>query len=568
MKRKFYNSEKIRDIRTLVNRAADLYPDRIAYKEIVSKTELSEHTFLQLQEDMNAFGTKLMEMGLEGKNIAVIGENSYAWVISYLSVINGVGVVIPLDKELSDEDIVKLINKCDADAIICSNTFVSCMQAIKPLCPKLKTFIIMNSKKEVEGFHDMQELIEDGRGLLARNNREYLGAPINTDTMSEILFTSGTTGANKGVMLSQRNIMAVVYGAATIIKPGAVSMSVLPINHSYECSCHILGGIYHGITVCFNDSLKNVTKNLQRFKPEFTIMVPLFLESIDRLIWKNAEETGLIAHLKYGIKFSNIIRKFGFDKREKYFKPILDRFGGKLQQIVCGGAPLRNELIKAFDDLGINIVNGYGITECAPLVAANCTAWKKLGSVGHIMNGCKVRIVNPDENGNGEIQVKGDNVMLGYYKDEESTKATFTEDGWFITGDLGRLDKDNFLYLSGRAKNLIILPNGKNVHPEELEEIILSNIPYIKEAVVAASLGNKREDHAIHAYVYFDPTAIAKEGLEILKGRVKEDIRVLNRKLTSYKRINNVFISEKEFEKTTTNKIKRQLIDRGNFKSA
>ncbi|WP_052447539.1 AMP-binding protein [Clostridium polynesiense] len=567
MKRNLYHAEKIRDIRTMVKRATDLYRNRTAYKEIGPSKEVLEYSFIQLEEDMNALGTALLHRGFEGKHIALLGENSYAWVVSYLAVINGVGVVIPMDKDLTDEDIAMLLNNCDADGVICSETFIPTMNNILSLCPKISSCIVMNPQEDIGDFHSLTSLIEEGKLLLKQGNREFLGAPIDVDKMSEIIFTSGTTGANKGVMLSQKNIMSVVYGAFHLIKPGKISISVLPLNHSYECSCHILGGIYWGLTVCFNDSLKNLSKNLKRFKPDFSIMVPLFLESMDKMIWKQAAENGLSGHLKYGIKFSNLIRKLGIDMRRKYFKPILSYFGGNLEQIVCGGAPLRSEIITSFDNMGINVVNGYGISECAPLVAANCTAWKKLGSVGYIVPICKVRITNKDKDGNGEIQVKGDNVMLGYYKDDKSTKTAFTEDGWFITGDRGYLDREGFLFITGRDKNLIILTNGKNVHPEELEEIITTSIPYVKEVVVTASMSKNNED-TIHAYVYFDPEYVHEKGYETLRQMIKNDIKRVNRRLALYKRISSIFVSEKEFEKTTTKKIKRQSLREEDFISA
>ncbi|WP_426351311.1 AMP-binding protein [Alloiococcus sp. CFN-8] len=589
MKRKLYQAEKLRDIRTLVKRASDLYGDRVAYKEIGPKKKVLEYSFIELEKDMEAFGTALLDLGLEGKHIALLGENSYSWVISYLSVINGVGVVIPLDKELTYEEIALLIQKSDTTAIICSSTYSDSLEYLLSKCPSLETSIIMgqapeNSSYNIErdfilhrhdlltqgsgdySYYNMRDLIFYGQQLLAQGNRNYLGAPIDVEALAEIIFTSGTTGANKGVMLSHKNIITVVYGAFHLIKPGAVSISVLPLSHSYECSCHILGGIYCGLTVCFNDSLKNLKKNLLLFKPNFSIMVPLFIESMDKMIWKQSSEANLTRHLKYGIWFSNLIRKFYIDKRKLFFKPILQAFGGNLEQIVCGGAPLRSELVATFDSLGINVVNGYGISECAPLVAANCSAWKKIGSVGYIVPTCKVRIAEPNKDGNGSIQVKGDNVMLGYYKDEESTRMSFTADGWFITGDIGYLDKDGFLYITGRTKNLIILDNGKNVYPEELEEYICNNISYVKEVIVSTSYDSKEK--TINAYIYFHPEDIEAAGYEQLIFKTKEDIKRLNKHLSPYKRINNIFISHKEFEKTTTKKIKRQLLRKEDFVSA
>lgn len=559
MPKRFYKSEPLRDIRVLLRRSSKLYTDQIAYEEIKPHKQIAKYSFSQLESDVNALGTKLMHMGMHCYHFAILSENSYAWVVSYLSIINGLGIVIPLDKELTDEDIVKLLIKSHTDVIICSDTFVSSMQYILKECPNIKNCIIINSKQAYPELFSLNNLIEQGKELLESGNREYLDVHIDTDSMCEIVFTSGTTGANKGVMLSHKNIMAVVYGSLSLIEAKGVSFSVLPINHTYECSCHILGGLYSGITICFNDSLKRVMDNMKLFKPNMSLMVPLFLESMHKNIWKEAKKTGLEAHLKYGVKFSNLIRKLGIDLRRTLFKPILDNFGGNLCQIVCGGAPLRLDIIKSFDSMGIEILNGYGITECGPLVATNSYMWKKLGSVGRVMPGCKVRISNPNENGYGEIQVKGDNVMLGYYNDPESTKLSFTEDGWFKTGDLGYLDNSNFLYICGREKNLIILPNGKNVHPEEIEDIISKNLSYVKEVVVYSSTVSESNEECITACVYVDEDLIKLDNMDI-KDKLNQDIRLLNKNLPVYKRITNILVSESEFEKTTTRKIKRALV--------
>lgn len=560
MGRKFFKSESLQDIRELLRRAGKLYSDRVAYKELRPKKQIYEYSFAKLEKDVNAFGTKLLDMGMKDCHIAIIGENSYNWVMSYLTVVNGVGVVIPLDKELTDEDIAKLINESDAGAVICSDTFAPVLEGIFLQCPKLKTCIVMNPKKEYPEFYTMERLIEEGQELIENGNRKYLDVSIHSDALCEIVFTSGTTGANKGVMLSHRNIMTVVHGAMSLINPKGESFSVLPINHTYECSCHILGAIYVGLTVCFNDSLKRVSDNMKLFKPNFSIMVPLFLESMYKNIWKEAEKSGLTAHLKYGIRFSNLLRKFGIDCRRKYFKPILSSFGGNLNQIVCGGAPLRGEVIKTLSDIGIEILNGYGITECAPLVATNSILWKKPGSVGRIIPGCKVRINDSEGKGYGEIQVKGDNVMLGYYKDSENTILSFTKDGWFKTGDIGYLDRHNFLYINGREKNLIILANGKNVHPEEIEDIIIQKLAYVKEVMVYSPLVLGGSEECINALVCIDEDFCMTNGIMNFKERLTKDIKLLNRHLPIYKRVTNVLISECELEKTTTKKIKRALI--------
>ncbi len=564
MKKRYYKREKLRDIKALVRRAGTLYPDKIAYREIGPQNQIAEYSFSRLEQDVNAFGTKLLDMGMKGYHIAILGENSYAWVVSFLSVVNGVGVAVPLDKELMDKDLVKLLHKSDTDVIICSDSFVQTVKNILPECPRIKACIVMNPVEEYPGFFVMEKLIREGRELLEQGRRDYVDCFIDREEMCEIVFTSGTMGVSKGVMLSHKNIMAVVYGALSLVDPGGVSFSVLPVSHTYECNCHILPGLYCGVTICFNDSLKRVVDNINLFKPNITLMVPLFLKAIHRSIWQHAEKNGLEGHLRFGIKLSNLLRKIGIDLRRIYFKPILDRFGGNLCQIICGGAPLNPDIAKGLEDVGIEVMNGYGITECAPLVAVNTPLWKKAGSVGQVIPVCRVKIDNPDIEGCGEILVKGDNVMLGYYKDPEGTKASFTEDGWFRTGDLGYLDKRNFLYITGRKKNLIVLSNGKNVQPEEIEELILAKLPYVKEVVVFAPGSPEDDQEYIAAYVYVDEEFLNTREITDYKGRLNEDIKILNRGLPSYKRIAKVLISETEFEKITTRKIKRKpVIERG-----
>ncbi len=555
MRYKSMHPQRLNDMRELTIRASNLFADKTAFKEISANNRIMEYTFSQLEQDRLALGTKLLDLGMDGYHIAILSENSYAWILTYLTVVCGVGVVVPLDKELLKDDIAMLLKKSDADAIVCSETYLPLVNEILSRCPNIKSVIVMNPSGPHTATYDLHTLIEKGRKLLHIGNNTYANKEIDPQAMCEILFTSGTTGPNKGVMLSHQNFMADLYGFMHFIKVTPVSFSVLPIHHSFESTCHILGILYTGNTLCFNNSLKHLMKNIALFKPGMSLMVPLFLEVMYKQIWQETKKNNLEKHLIYGIKFSNLLRKFGIDKRQLFFKPILDKFGGNLEQIVCGGAPLRADLIKRYDEIGINIINGYGITECAPVISTNASAWKKKGTVGHVLPGCQVRIANPDKNGNGEIQITGDIVMLGYYKDAKNTKEVFTQDGYFRTGDLGRLSKDNFLTITGRKKNLIILPNGKNVSPEEIEETV-SAIPYVKEVMVYAK---KREDgEIIAADVFLDSAYLSMNPIENIGQRLDHDIRRLNSSLPVHKRIGDVQIVDQEFEKTTTKKIKRQ----------
>ena len=563
MKPKLFHSQRLRTTRELLRRSEELFKDRIAFRELGPGRQIIDYTYRQLARDVDSLGAALLHRGLQGKHIALLGENCYGWVVGYLAITGGLGVAVPLDKELPPGDLARLINRSGAGAMLCTAAYAPTVQSILAECPDLAFCAVIGSTEGGEpGFQSFSGLLREGRAILDGPGSPYPTLPIDPDALCEIIFTSGTTGANKGVMLCQRNVMAVLFGIMHLIKAEPVSLSVLPISHSYECTCHVLGGIYSGITLCFNDSLKHLMDNMRLFKPGMSLMVPLFLETMHRQIWKEAARANLSGHLRYGVALSNLLRKIGIDPRRLYFKPILERFGGNLRQIVCGGAPLREELIQGLEDLGIDVVNGYGITECAPVISTNCTAWRRAGSVGLVLPVCDVRIDKPDKYGNGEVLVRGDTVMLGYYQDEEATKASFTADGYFKTGDLGRLDHRGFLYLTGRKKNLIVLSNGKNVCPEEVEEAILGQISYVREVVVYSRAAEGRQE-TIVADVYLDPEHASGVSPAELRKQLELDIQRLNSKLPAYKRVQEVLISQTEFEKTTTRKIKRSTVLEG-----
>ena len=562
MLRNYYETDYIHTLRDLLERSEKKYGLDFAYKELDPERNLHSYTFVQLREDVDALGTSLLERGLLGKHFAIVGENSYSYVVSYMAVSMGLGVIVPLDKELSKEELLKLICKSDAEVLLYSELLSDDVEELKGSCPEVRTFINISMYGTKMGSISILDLLQEGRSLINSGDRRYKTLPIDRNKMAAILFTSGTTGVHKGVMLSHKNILTVIHSAFSMFRFSKVSFSVLPINHTYEFNLHILGCLYGGITLCFNDSIKHVKDNLMIFQPGMTLMVPMIVESLYKNIWKEAEKNNLTKHLQYGIWFSNLIRKVGIDQRKLFFKPIMESLGGNLQTIVCGGAPLRPDIVKGFEDIGISVYNGYGITECAPLIATNCTMKNIAGSVGVVIPDNLVRIADTDEDGIGEIQVQGDNVMMGYYKDPVSTRKTFTADGWFKTGDLGYLDRKGALYITGREKNLIILANGKNVHPEELEEYILDHLAYVKEVVVYAPLSPEGNEVMIMAEAYVEDQFLIEKGVDEAKKILKEDISKLNHKLSVYKRIHDVELRECEFEKTTTKKIKRYCIER------
>jgi long-chain acyl-CoA synthetase len=557
MIKKYYDADRLRDLRELVDYAAEKHGDKVALREFNAKREIIEHTYRQLQSDVRSLGAYLVSAGWKGRHFALIGESSYNYVICYLAIVNWVGVVIPIDKELSDVEIAKQIRLSDAAAVFCSESQAVRMPAILDQCPDIRLTVNIGHLEKESNLPSLVQLIKEGQRILVLNDHVDFDPEIDQDKVCSIIFTSGTTGANKGVMLCHRNITAVLHSALSMFKLADTYFSVLPINHTVEMNLFILGSLYAGFTVCFNDGIKNIKENLKIFQPDMSMMVPMIVDHLHKNIWREAEKAGQATKLKIGIRLSNLLRRFGIDKREKLFAPILDGLGGSLKLIFCGGAPLNPKLVKSFADIGINIYNGYGITECSPLVSSNSPLSQVPGSVGSVAPDCEVRISGAGEDGAGEIQVKGDNVMLGYYKDEDATRQSFTSDGWFKTGDIGYLDKENNVYITGRAKNLIISANGKNVYPEELEECLMNQISYLREVVVFASKDKMGHDRIITADTYLDPQFVSEVGPAKAREQLKADVEIVNRRLAKFKQISRVTIRETEFEKTTTRKIKR-----------
>lgn len=543
--------ERLESIRDIINNSNNKYKDAIAIQEKKNKKIVS-YTYEQLRNDVYALGTKLIDMGLKDKHIAIVGENSYNWIVSYLAIITGVGVAVPLDKELDSEQISKLLEKGDASAVLFSKGFLSSIDEI-----------IENSKLEfaaclndTDKYTDVQTLINEGRQLINEGSTVYEDSIVNVNELNVIMFTSGTTGFNKGVMISQNNLLVNIEQSCKAFGIYHKTVAVLPFHHIYENVCGMIAPITVGMTLFINDSLKYLSKNLKLVKPELEIMVPLFLETMEKSIRVELKRMNLEKTFENSIKFSNFLLKFGIDLRRLLFRKVHANFGGKLKAIVCGGAALKPELITFFGDIGITIHNGYGITECTPLISVNLNKKGDHFSVGKIFSSCEVKIDNKNEEGIGEILVKGPNVMMGYYKDDESNEKSFTN-GWFRTGDYGSIDADKNLVICGRKKNLIVLSNGKNVHPEELEGYIYEMMPYVKESLVYIDK-NKKGSEVISTYVYLDQDFSSGKSLEELESILKEDLKKVNKKLPSFKKIQHIYIKEEEFEKNSSKKIIRQ----------
>lgn len=555
---KYTEAVKLRDMRELVERAGELYGALDAFIELDSGGNEHAYTFSQVREDVAALGTALFEKGLAGKHVAIVGEACYSWVVSYLAVVNAGGVAVPLDRELTNEDLVSLLRKGDADAVFYGDALHQEMPAILAECP-LVGFSVNISRYARESHNPgFDALLELGQSVLEAGDTRFAEVVIDPHALAVIIFTSGTTGANKGVMLSHHNLMFVQWSLASITDPGMDirrSLSLLPLHHSYG-STNFLAVLYGGTTICFNDTILHLKDNLARFRPDYVGLVPMILEGMYQTVVREAEKNNLTKALRFGLAYSNLLRKFGLDLRRTLFKPVLEHFGGNMKAIGCGGATLRPELVKWYNSLGIDIPEAYGLTECGPLVTGNSSFLYVPGSVGIPGRDIEVRIGDPDSDGNGETQVKGENVMLGYYKDPVATEQTFTEDGWLKTGDRGHLGRKGALFLTGRIKNLIVLGNGKNVSPEEVEETLQNNLPYVTELLVYEA-PDTGQGARIALTVYFDPQWLDRMGAEQARAQLRADVDKVNRELTVYKRVQVLQVRDVPFEKTSTHKVKR-----------
>lgn len=516
----FYKNEPVDSIVELIERSKRLYGDSVAIK-YKKKRRLYEKTYNDLFNNSKKTAAFLLNQQLCKGHIAVLGASSYEWIISYLGAIFAGMVVVPIDKELNANEIAELLSQSDADCLLYDEKYLNTVNDIQKKYHKN----ILNFS-----FDEMVLLSTEHCAL----------PPVQPDNLSAILFTSGTTGKSKGVMLTQKNIAGNVIqgvGAVNLKHNKDVIMSVLPFNHAYEFTCTVLGMIYKGVPICISSGLKYMQKELTEYQPTVMFVVPIFAETLYKTVESSVKKQNRGKQFSEAVKVSNILKKVHIDITDLLFNEIKSAFGGKLKIIMCGGAPLSEELIKKYNDIGINLFQGYGLTECAPLLTVNFDYYHRPHSVGKVVQGNSVKIVD------GEIWAKGISVSKGYYKDTEETEKSFW-DGWFKTGDLGSIDSDNFVFISGRKKNLIILNNGKNVSAEELETIIYK-IPSVSEVIVCG------KNNRIIAEIFSETDN---------KIFIKNEIEKLNKTLPSYKQIDNVVFRMTPFEKTTTKKIKRRYL--------
>ncbi len=561
-------SRPIMDIKHMLETSTALYGDNVAFMQRFEKDKpFREITYKEALADVNGLGTGLMAKGLKDKKIAIIGENCYQWATAYLATVCGTGVVVPLDKELNARDLKQLVIEAQVAAVFFAGKFEEdFVEMAKSGDTKIELLISFGREEDTEDVLSWKKLIDEGKNLIATGDRSFLDAEIDADVMSVLLFTSGTTGISKGVMLSHRNICDDLMWAPTVLHVNTwdVFFSVLPVHHTYECTCGFLMPLYKGATIAYCEGLKYIQKNLQEIRPTMILAVPLILESLYKNIMKNIRKQGKEKLVKTVMKANRVTKKIGLDLNKKLLKEIYKVFGGRMRVLISGGAAIDPSVLDFFNELGFIAVQGYGLTECAPMAALNPDRHKYMRnrSVGRILPQMEVKIEDKDENGIGEICLKGSNVMLGYYNMPEET-AKVIKDGWFYTGDLGYVDDESFIYITGRKKNVIITRNGKNVFPEELE-YLLGKIPLVSESMVWAPEDESGQDTVIVATIKPDMEEIIgvlgeekAEDEEAVKSLLQQEVDKLNKDLPLFKKIRRINIRYEDFEKTTGKKIKR-----------
>ena len=562
-KNKLREMPRFDDIKEIIYNSVKLYPDNIAFTTKLTKEdkqiEYKNTTYKEFLDDINSFGTALYDMGLKDKRIAIIGKNSYKWALAYVTNLLGNIVSIPLDKGLQTGELETSLIRSKADAIIFDE---KCLEEIEKIKENnktnLKNYICMS---KLDNYISVDELISKGKTLIEQGNNEYKDCKIDNKKMSVLLFTSGTTEQAKAVMLSQYGIATNIYDMQIVedFHTTDVNIAFLPFHHIFG-STGLLVMLSRGIKTVFPDGLRYIKENLNEYKVSLFVGVPILVDKMYQNIIKEIQKQGKEKTVKFGIKLTQFLLKFGIDIRRKVFKAIIDQLGGKMRFIISGGAPLDKEVAQGFENFGIHLVQGYGLTETSPVIAAENDKYQRPGSIGFPMRHTQIKIVDKDQNGIGELVVKGPNVMLGYYENEEKTKEVL-KDGWFYTGDLAYIDDDGFLFIAGRKKDMIVLKNGKKIFPEELETLI-NKIDEVEESFVyGMPIDNDKNNVKVSVEVVYNEDVVKEKYGKISKDELNktiwEKIKEVNKTLPQYKYIKNMILTIEPLIKTTTNKVKR-----------
>ncbi len=555
------NILKVTDLKDMLNKTRNLYGEKIGYKVKLNEGDYKTYTHNEIRDMINYLGTALINLGLKDKRIAVIGENRYEWELSYLSVVCGTGIVVPLDKSLPANELEELIERSEVEAIFYSKQYEETVEKIKySEKNKLKHLISMDSKNHTEGIYSQKELIEQGKELVEKGDRSFIDAKINPEEMSIMLFTSGTTSKSKVVALSHKNMVSNVMDFASILDVNSDDriLSFLPLHHVFECTVGMLYSLYIGAERAFCQGIRHILENLNEYKTTFAAFVPAIYENMYKNIIKNLEKQGKLEIVE---KLMQENKNKTMQEKKEIFKEIHNIFGGNIKLFISGAAALDPEVEEAFRNWGINLCQGYGLTETAPVIGVETNENFRVGSIGKALPHVEAKIVDANEEGMGELAVKGPNVMLGYYNDEEATKEVLN-DGWFRTGDLAKIDEDGYIFICGRKKSVIVLKNGKNIFPEEMEALV-NKIEGVKESFIFGKQQSEdKEDIKINVKIIFD-REIIKEAYKVEKDEeiydvLLDKIKDINQIMPKYKSIKGIIISEEPLLKTTTNKIKRQ----------
>lgn len=561
MSKRLYKTIEIENLKDMLNKTKDIYSNKPAYKIKIEENKYQIYTHEQVREMIDSLGTSLIDMGLKDKRIAIIGENRYEWEIAYLSIVCGTGIVVPIDKSLPEHELESVIERSEVEAIFYSNKYEEILNKIKySKNNKLKHLISMDNLENKEGIYSQKELIQKGEELIKNGDKRFINAEIDNEKMSIMLFTSGTTSKSKVVALSHKNIASNLMDIGSIldITSEDILLSILPIHHVFECTVGFLFSLYKGAQTVFCDGIRHIVENLNEYNVTVMACVPGIYERIFLMIRKQLEKQGKLEEI---LEKEEKLKNASMEERKKEFKEIHDMLGGKIKLFISGAAALDYKIEEKYRLLGLNLVQGYGLTETSPVIAVGTKEEYRLGSVGKIVPSAQAKIVDVNSEGIGELIVKGPNIALGYYNDKKATSESF-KDGWFYTGDLAKIDKDGYIFICGRKKSVIVLKNGKNIFPEEMENLV-NKIEGVKESFIfGKKQSSDKENIKINVKIVYDKDIVkevyrAETEEEIYKA-LFEKVKEVNAQMPKYKAIKGMIITENPLIKTTTNKIKRQ----------
>ena len=561
MSEKLYETIEISNLKDMLNKTKNIYGEKPAYKIKQEEGKYKIITHKQAREMVDALGTALIDLGLKNKRIAIIGENRYEWEIAYLSIVCGTGIVVPLDKSLPQNELEKVIERSGVEAIFYSEKYTDILKTIVGRgIGKLKTLISMDLKHHTEGIYSQNELISEGKELVENGNKSFIDATIDNEKMSIMLFTSGTTSDSKIVALSHKNLVSNLMDIASSLEINSsdVFLSFLPLHHVFECTVGFLFSLYVGAETVFCDGIRYIVDNLKEYKVSVMASVPAIYERIFKIIRREiAGSNNLEEILENEEKYKNS----SMEEKKKVFKDIHDMLGGNIKLLISGAASLDKEIEEKYRNLGLNLVQGYGLTETSPVIGIGTNKYHKVGSIGKTVPSVEAKVVDCNKEGIGELIVKGPNIMLGYYQNEEATKKAIV-DGWFYTGDLARIDEEGYIFICGRKKNVIVLKNGKNIYPEEMENLI-NKIEGVEESFIyGKQLSSDKENIKIYAKIVYDEEVVKNaykvQSKEEIHREIANKIREINSLMPKYKAIRGFSLTKEPLIKTTTNKLKRQ----------